>query len=1288
MKRRCSAVLVSLVFNSLWVYAQGVAADKAGFFTPLAPAAPPSIHFGGGLQGRASARPAPVGRFGSIPAHFEANRGQFANQVKFVAKTQTGSAWFTADELVLAADPKSTGSPLRMRFAQGRGVLEGTEYLAAVVNYIRGSDARSWRTGIPTYARLIRRGVYPGIDVQYRASDTGIEYDLLVSRDADARRIRLHFDGAEKLSISKEGDLQVRNGSKTIIHRLPTVFQQDASRTPVAAHYRILSRSDVAIEIDQHDPAQSLVIDPAIVYSTYIGGTAGSFVVPGAVAAATDPVSGKTFAIVAGTTGSADFPTVNPLQGALRGEGDAFIAKFDPAASGAASLISATYFGGSGGDGISAIAVDSSGNVYATGSTDSPDFPLLNGATGIGETFVTKFSPDLRSILYSTRFGGSGTALGLAIAAGANGSAYVAGVTSSVDMPLVNPFQTFLHQSGFIARFNTLGFGPSSLTYSTYLSGASVSPFPPDTPLGIAVDTIGNIYVVGHTDAIDLPIVNGFDSSNSAQNKGFLAKLNPMNSSASQLLYSTYIGGSNSIRNEATNAVAVDAAGNAYVTGTTSSPYFPTTPGAFQGTSNSPNHSAYATKINTNLSGSASLVYSTLLGGGTGFTIALDGSGNAFVAGATDATDFPMLHPVQAPINGIFQSSDFGDHWTPLTNGAPQTFVSDIIVDTTASPRVLYASASGFGLIPGPPATGVFKSADGGLSWVPSSAGLQGRWVLSLAMDPASAATLYAGTDQGAYKSTDAGATWSPFNGSGGTMSERQVWALAFAGSVLCAETNGGFFVYSAGTWSPIGPRADGSLGGITVDSTTSPTIYVTDTRLHMSTDQGQNWTDITPPGAGVMSPIALDSKTSPATVYAWDNNSSEVGSPPLWVSADRGSNWTLIEGSAPLAGVDNGGFAPVFVGIDSSRAPSVLYLSTFSGVWRSTDGGANWQQLLRMFVNSATIDATAASATNPATLYVGTGYTDESGFVAEMNPSASGLVFSTVLGGFEVGPGTNRITSLARTPAGNLFVAGRTQSTSLPTVNAYQPSNPVADGGYQTAFFAVLGDAQVALSASNCGTNCAVTTSVSEPNGTLSVTFPVVSGSATSSPATLTVTTLSSIQTANFSLSNNLGAFDISTTAVYTASPSNPVTLCFQALTVNDPSTFAGLTVLHVVNGMTVDVTSSRDFASRTICGAVTSFSPFVIVKGAADQIQDIVRYVNGLDLQKGINVSLDAKLQNAISGLNAARGHDYGSACNQMAAFASAVQAQTGQSLTTTQAAFLLSATKQVRATMGCSP
>jgi hypothetical protein len=212
------------------------------------------------------------------------------------------------------------------------------------------------------------------------------------------------------------------------------------------------------------------------------------------------------------------------------------------------------------------------------------------------------------------------------------------------------------------------------------------------------------------------------------------------------------------------------------------------------------------------------------------------------------------------------------------------------------------------------------------------------------------------------------------------------------------------------------------------------------------------------------------------------------------------------------------------------------------------------------------------------------------------------------------------------------------------------------------------------------------ITTQVGVQTGTLAVSFPNITGSTNSAPPVLSVTPLSSSAAANFSLTNNLGAYEISTTALYSASPSTPVTLCFQALTVNDQGTFNNLSVIHVVNGVPQDITVSHNFANRTVCGAATSLSPFLLVKGAVDQVNDLVRSVNADNLQHGIANGLDAKLQAVIGDLTPPK-RNLSSACNDMTAFSNQVSAQEGKAISLSQAASFISAANEIKATVGCS-
>ncbi|MEO7724428.1 MAG: SBBP repeat-containing protein, partial [Chthoniobacterales bacterium] len=315
-------------------------------------------------------------------------------------------------------------------------------------------------------------------------------------------------------------------------------------------------------------------------------------------------------------------------------------------------LAYSTYLGGQSIDRPYGIAVDANGSAYVAGYTSSTDFPLadpLQGAAGGGlDALVTKFSVNGMSLVYSTYLGGNGSDLGFAIAVDADGNAYVTGQTDSIDFPIANPYQGLGGGmfDGFIAKLSADG---SALVYSTYLGGADQ-----DQASAIAVNSAGNAFVTGGTSSTDFPTVTPLQNTLNGDGDAFVTKLS---ADGTALTYSTFLGGSDS---EGAIAIAIDSAGNAYITGNTASLDFPTVH-AFQST-NAGLSDVFVSKLNA--AGSA-LVYSTYLGGsdtdptsandGADYSnaIAVDSSGNAYVTGYTASVDFPLVNPIQDALSGI-----------------------------------------------------------------------------------------------------------------------------------------------------------------------------------------------------------------------------------------------------------------------------------------------------------------------------------------------------------------------------------------------------------------------------------------------------------------------------------------------------------------------------------------------------------------------------------------------------------------------------------------------------------
>jgi hypothetical protein len=309
------------------------------------------------------------------------------------------------------------------------------------------------------------------------------------------------------------------------------------------------------------------------------------------------------------------------------------------------TLAYSTFLGGSGQDSAMSIAVDAAGNAYLTGYTESLNFPAASGSragnpSGV-DVYVAKLSP-AGKLLYITYLGGSGDDRAYGIAVDSSGAAVVAGWTYSTNFPVVNGAQPRLGggRDGFVAKLNAAG---NALVFSTYLGGSGA-----DSGNAVALDPQGNIYVAGETDSTNFPVLNGFQIQIGGRQDAFLAKF----SSAGTKLYGTYLGG---IGDDRATAIAVDAAGNAYVTGSTFSSNLPVAH-AFQPTLGG-GQDAFAAKIGP--TGNA-LIYSTYLGGSGGTIsapeigngIAVDSAGCAYIAGTTSSSNFPTSNPLKSSLSG------------------------------------------------------------------------------------------------------------------------------------------------------------------------------------------------------------------------------------------------------------------------------------------------------------------------------------------------------------------------------------------------------------------------------------------------------------------------------------------------------------------------------------------------------------------------------------------------------------------------------------------------------------
>jgi len=631
-----------------------------------------------------------------LPLSFEVNRGQADPRVKFLATGAGYSLLLTGTNAVLSISsrrPAPRESPektlldgqverrprltedsrpkerrvesdvLELELTGSRPGIKvaGEDELPGTANYFIGKEPARWFTGIPTYSRVRYVGAYPGVDLVYYGNRQELEYDFVVAPHANASQIRLRLRGATKLAIDLAGDLIIHTETGQISFRKPLLYQLiGGRRVKREGAFELAGIDSVRFQVATYDHTKPLVIDPILSYSTFIE---GSTTESGAVSIAVD-AAGEAF-----VTGWA-FPPFPITPGAYQTTSDVlqgstvFISKLS---ADGRSLLYSTYLEANGFSWSNAIAIDGQGDAYVAGDAGE-NFPTTPGAfqttdpTGVNLAFVSKLNSTGTALLYSTYIGGSVSTnpsnAGLpqntvyAMAVDGAGEAFLTGYTYARDFPTTSgAFQPKLttgnvNGTGWVAKMNSAG---SALVYGTYLGGGAS-----DAGRGIAIDSAGNAIVAGYTESTDFPVTsNALQSTDNAapigsgttNDTGFVSKLN---STGSSLIFSTFLGGSNS---DQMLAAATDAAGSAYIVGTCLSKDFPATKGAFQTTMQESWNPCMA-KISSD---GSSLNYATYVGGSgedTGVAIAVDSSGDAYITGDASAVDFPVTP-------GAFQTENY-----------------------------------------------------------------------------------------------------------------------------------------------------------------------------------------------------------------------------------------------------------------------------------------------------------------------------------------------------------------------------------------------------------------------------------------------------------------------------------------------------------------------------------------------------------------------------------------------------------------------------------------------------
>ncbi|HEV3468015.1 MAG TPA: SBBP repeat-containing protein [Pyrinomonadaceae bacterium] len=608
---------------------------------------------------------------GALPLSFVPNAGQFGGEVRFHARGLQGTALFRSDGIDFALPPPlSAYRPrrkgerrrpellrlgLRFEGAKKEAAIEADGALPGTVNYFIGSDPRRWRASVPTYGRIVYRGLYEGIRLRYDGDEGKLKSTYTVAAGADPARIRWRYEGASEVLVdSSTGDLRVRlpaepgaatagkdsqatavnnNASPAAVppaevrERAPVAWQErDGRRFAVEVRYAVAADGSVGFALGKYDRALPLVIDPTYEFSHVLGGQGRDY----GYAVALDR-AGNIY--LTGVTSSVSFTpglpsvTAQPFFG---GKTDVFVVKLNPAGD---TVLYSTYLGGADDDWGFGVAVDAAGRAHVTGYTRSDNFPTasaLQTAFGGGpvDAFAAKLSADGRALLYSTYLGGADEEVGHSVVVTPDGAAAVAGYTRSANFPVANALQPDNAglEDAFVLKLSP---GGAALVYGTYLGGAG-----DDRGQAVAADGEGNLYVAGHTASADFPVAKALQPAHAGQEDAFVLKLRPDGGAPA---FSTFLGGADS---DLARAVAVDRWGQVYVTGSTRSANFPVA-NALQ-PSNAGGDDAFVTKLNRK---GQKLNYSTYLGGAGddyGLGVAVDRGGLASVTGRTKSNDFPL----------------------------------------------------------------------------------------------------------------------------------------------------------------------------------------------------------------------------------------------------------------------------------------------------------------------------------------------------------------------------------------------------------------------------------------------------------------------------------------------------------------------------------------------------------------------------------------------------------------------------------------------------------------------
>jgi hypothetical protein len=967
-----------------------------------------------------------------IPLSFERNAGQVADKsVAWVGRGNGYRVALDATGATIAPSASARSDMVRLRFLNARPEAgsQPLEPLPGKANYLFGADPKRWIQNLETYSRIEYRNVYDGIDVAWYGNQGQIEYDFVVHPGADGSRIRMGVEGAGKLALAADGGVDIETAAGAMQLRLPGIYQDIGGvRRPVQGGYVLESANTIGLKLTGYDMTRPLVIDPTLVYGSYLGSGFTPYTV------ATDP-SGNVYIAGSGSAGLAtkDAAAGYPYQGELTTAGSCFVMKLSVTTT-ETTVLYATYIGGSNYSYIQGIAVDSSGNLVGTGTTGASDFPIIpaNANSTPFDTvnnqsaFVLKLQSG-GTPAYSTYLS---SVVGFAVALDASRNAYIVGDTYATGVATPGVWQTTYgggFNDAFAAKLNASGV----LQYFTFLGGSGY-----DQGTAIAVDSLGDAYVAGFTNSLSFPgNPPGQVTTNAGGYDAFIAEISP---TASSVTWLTFFGGTG---NETTTALVRDpSSGLVYVAGYTTSADLPTTAGVFQPSPNGPEQ-GFIASFNPAGSPAGAKGFATYLGGDKDdfiYGMTEPSSGGLVVAGFSTSSNLASTHThaIQPAFvgNGISleQSTNYGGVWA-----ADDTRLAPQVLALTGDP-----SSTGTILALSTDPLAVFRKTSTSASWTAEPLNSTLWYSLGTAefvRAPANPDVVYAyipfaGGPAGngfVFQSTDDGVTWTtlpvPPASSTDYLDGVAVSAADTTGNTLVEVFYSGAVYQSTdgGATFTVLPSLSGGPCYIAWQGplTTSPdgSFYLANYNgICKSTDNGSTWTFLansSTVGYAIALAVSAGTSPNPATLYALTYNG-------VYVSVDGGNTWST--GTSPGGTVSMLAVAP-----SNSRA---VYAAGSGGVFVSTNGAATWSPAGSLPFSP---NAIAVNPSHAAVVYAG-GTSATDGFAAKLNITGTSLLWST----FYSGSNTTQATSVAPVrPAGsgNVWIAGWAQNTDLPvTANAY----------------------------------------------------------------------------------------------------------------------------------------------------------------------------------------------------------------------------------------------------------